>query len=447
MNIIKTLKDFFNSKVSKENISELIWVGAGQFINLFFGFGIIKILSKMGTKIFGEYALLLTAAAFLGLTFYGPITQGFTRYYYYYKKENTLPFFIKLIFKVLVYSCIIILMLSLLFSLFMHFYTNSEIFVYILFGVFVTSLKLDEFFNSSLNIIRERKRNSLLQTAEKFLIVVSLFLLLISGKITLIKSITIYSILIIAFIAIKYFYLKKYHKNEDRNSNLINFNQAEKKKMLSTLSLYIYPFLIWGLAGWLQLNGEKWIIAKYLSTSDVGIYAVMMSLINALIVSPNTAISEFVSPIIFQKFSDLGDKPVVREGIKIIILVMIFLSAFIVLTAILTFYLGKDLIILISGKNFIEYFQFLPLLAIGTGLFYLGQAFSFVGLGLNKPQKYLLPKITVGVLSVIFNIYFINVMGISGVVVSILLIGVIYFIYVSVINYGILKDLKISLSK
>jgi O-antigen/teichoic acid export membrane protein len=439
------LKDNFFSKVSRENALELIWVGIGQFINVLFGFGIVKIISKMGTQVFGEYALLLTIAAFLSLTFYGPVTQGFVRFYYYYKKEKTIDSFKKLVFRILTYSSLILLLISILFNMMLNMFANSGILVFILFGIFVTSLKLDDFFNSYLNIIRERKKNALLQSAEKILIVTLLFLLLISGSITLVKSLLIYSIIIIIFILVKNFFLEKHHQKE-REFN-VNYTDFEKKKMLSTFLLYIYPFLIWGLSGWLQLNSEKWIIANYLSTSDVGIYAVMMSLINALIVAPNTAISEFVSPIIFLKFSDLEDKPAIKEGIKIIFFVMFFVFMLIICTAGLTYFIGKELIVLISGQQFTRYFHLLPFLAVGVGLFYLGQTFSFLGMGLNKPQKYLSPKIAVGVLSLAFNIYFINIYGISGVVLSIFLIGIIYFAYVCIINYNMLKKIKILKTK
>jgi len=62
--------------------------------------------------------------------------------------------------------------------------------------------------------------------------------------------------------------------------------------MRMQLFRYMAPFLIWGFSGWLQLNGEKWIINGLLSTYDVGIYAAMMALVNGLVIVPNNIISD-----------------------------------------------------------------------------------------------------------------------------------------------------------
>lgn len=69
-----------------------------------------------------------------------------------------------------------------------------------------------------------------------------------------------------------------------------------KNEMRRTTAAYIIPFLIWGISGWLQSNGERWIISGLLSVSDVGIYAIMMSLVNALVAIPNNMIAEFATP-------------------------------------------------------------------------------------------------------------------------------------------------------
>ncbi len=66
----------------------MIWVLFGQAINLLFGFGLVKIIPTLGAGVFGEYSLLMTIAALLGMIFYGPITQDFLRYYYHYENKS-----------------------------------------------------------------------------------------------------------------------------------------------------------------------------------------------------------------------------------------------------------------------------------------------------------------------------------------------------------------------
>jgi O-antigen/teichoic acid export membrane protein len=184
-------------------------------------------------------------------------------------------------------------------------------------------------------------------------------------------------------------------------------------------------------------------MAELLSTKDVGIYAVMMSLISAFIIVPNTTISDFATPIIFQKFSNLSDESSVKAGIKNVFMSVILSVIILIFSVLITFFVGKYLILLISSSDFTTYYYLLPWLVTGAGMFYIGQTFCFLGMGLNKPKKYLFPKILVGILSPLLNYYFINFWGINGVAYSTLMIGLIYLVHISLINLSMLKELKV----
>jgi len=58
---------------------------------------------------------------------------------------------------------------------------------------------------------------------------------------------------------------------------------------------------------------------------------------------------------------------------------------------------GRELIILISSRDYVVYWYLLPLLCLGTGLFLTGQAQTVFGMALNQPKKYLMPKISIGI--------------------------------------------------
>jgi len=436
----KLLLNYITSVIPQNKLSEIVWVLIGQAINLVFGFGLVKIISTLGTVVFGEYSLLMTVAALLGMIFYGPVTQGFLRYYFHYEKESNATSFVRLVYNILIIFSAFILFISVLLTFYMNYYAGWEIYAFVLFGIFIILLKLTEFFNSFLNLLRKRKENSILQAIEKLIIIGLLVVLLSSNEISLFRALIVYSVVMFSFIIIKFLYLKKFLPARELSSKHLPL--IERKKMLSTLLVYVLPFLIWGITGWLQLNSEKWIIAELLSTRDVGIYAVMMSLISAFIIVPNTTIADFATPIIFQKFSNLADDNSVRAGIKNVFISVILSMLILVLSVSVTFILGKQLILLISGPDFTIYYYLLPLLVLGAGLFYIGQTFCFLGLGLNKPKKYLFPKILVGILSPLLNYYFINFWGINGVAYSTLLIGFIYLVHIGLINYRMIKEIN-----
>ncbi|HKI77412.1 MAG TPA: oligosaccharide flippase family protein [Ignavibacteriaceae bacterium] len=433
--------DIFNiikSKINYKSVSEMGWVFLGQSISVILGFIIIKIISQLGPEEYGVYALILTIAAFLGL-FYGSFLQGFLRYYYHYKEKGLGNIFVKLMYKFLTLSVIVFILLTIIISIISpYFNITYSIIFFLIAGLFVIASKFSEFFNSVLNLIRKRKENSLLQATEKSLMIAALLIFVYTENLKLQAILLTFGIIAIILSFSKILTFKKHLPKEE----LVNKNSRieHHREMTKTVLIYVSPFLIWAFAGWLQLNGEKWILNGILFVKDVGIYAIMMSLVNALIVIPNNIINEFATPIIFKQFADMQDFNNMKTGyiyIKINMLIIILITAF---ATILTLFFGKDLITLISSKQYSVYWYLLPLLVLGTGLFYTGQAQTLLGLSLNQPKKYLSPKISIGLGSVALNLLMISRFGINGIAYSVLLIGFIYVIYITVVNKQIITS-------
>jgi len=85
----------------------------------------------------------------------------------------------------------------------------------------------------------------------------------------------------------------------------------------------------------------------------------------------------------------------------------------------------------------------LPSLTFGTGLFFTGQALTNLGMALNKPEKYLAPKIATGIISITLNLILIKIFGIEGVSYSILISGAVYVVYIWIVNKNILKSFNL----
>ncbi len=433
MTSIKNIILLVKSKINPDSVKELSWVFIGQGFNVGLSFVIVKILSGMGPHDYGIYALVVTIAVFVGMTFYGPVAQGFIRFYYHYLEKSLSNIFSSLIYKILILSSAIFLIISFLFFVLSSFINFSEPALFFLIaGIYVVLAKLSEFFNSTLNLIRKRKENSLLQGAEKAFIIFLLFSLLQMNVLNLIYVFISLSVAALIFSSTKFFVFKKFLPKEIKKDS--SFTKTTQFEMRTKLFIYISPFLIWGFSGWLQLNGEKWIINGLLTTADVGIYAVMLALVNALVIVPNNIISDFSSPIIFQQYADMSNKKNIDTGfhyIRLNMLIILFLTLF---STIITYLWGREIIILISSKNYTPYWYLLPLLCFGTGMFLTGQAQTVLGMALNLPKKYLVPKILIGILSIILNFALIKLIGINGVAYSVLLIGIFYVIYIAQVN-------------
>jgi O-antigen/teichoic acid export membrane protein len=441
MNYLNRFSSLFRSKLSGSSVAEISWVFFGQVFSAGLGFVILKLLSGLGPENFGIYTLVLTIAAFIGLLFFGPLQQGFIRFYHHYAKKSRVDIYLKLLYKTLLWMSIIFTLIAVLAASLSSAFNLYEPFYFLaLAGIFVITFKLSEFFNGALNILRKRKEYSIILTLEKSFIILLLFLLLITDYLNLDNVLIALTLAAIIFGTIKILIFSKYlptskpAAGEDLN--------VHRKEIQTKLIGYIFPFFIWGLSGWLLLNGEKWIINGLLSTVDVGIYAIMLALVNAFIVVPNNIISEFTTPIIFQHYADLNDSERIKAGydyIKLTIAAVLFIS--IISSGIMLIW-GKELIILVSNSNYSAYWYLLPALCFGTGLFLTGQAQSILGMALNQPMKYLIPKVTIGILAVILNLVLIKIYGLAGVAYSVLATGIIYTLFIFIINRKMIHSVK-----
>ena len=435
------MKEFGNifqiirSKISYNSASEMGWVIFGQSINVILGFLIIKLISKVGPEQYGIYALILTIAAVLGL-FYGAFLQGFLRYYYHYEELNRRDDIVRLMFRFLRFTLLVFIFLTVLISLlFPLFVEGYSALFFLAAGLFVVASKLSEFFNSILNLIRKRKENALLQASERTLMIGALLLFLWQNDLVLLYIISVFGFISFILALTKIFVFRK---NVPAN-NKIEVSRKNQKDIIRTVMVYISPFLIWGAAGWFQMNGEKWIINGVLSVSDVGIYAIMMAIVNALVVIPNNIITEFATPIIFKQFADMNNRENIGTGYTYIKINMMIILIITITATLLTFFWGREIINLISSSKYSVYWYILPVLILGTGLFYTGQAQTLLGMGLSQPQKYIAPKIIIGVGSLGVNFFFIFLFGLKGISYSILVIGLLYVLYITVVNRRILR--------
>ena len=435
------MKEFGNifqiirSKISYNSASEMGWVIFGQSINVILGFLIIKLISKVGPEQYGIYALILTIAAVLGL-FYGAFLQGFLRYYYHYEELNRRDDIVRLMFRFLRFTLLVFIFLTVLISLlFPLFVEGYSALFFLAAGLFVVASKLSEFFNSILNLIRKRKENALLQASERTLMIGALLLFLWQNDLVLLYIISAFGFISFILALTKIFVFRK---NVPANSK-IEVSRKNQKDIIRTVMVYISPFLIWGAAGWFQMNGEKWIINGVLSVSDVGIYAIMMAIVNALVVIPNNIITEFATPIIFKQFADMNNRENIGTGYTYIKINMMIILIITITATLLTFFWGREIINLISSSKYSVYWYILPVLILGTGLFYTGQAQTLLGMGLSQPQKYIAPKIIIGVGSLGVNFFFIFLFGLKGISYSILVIGLLYVLYITLVNRRILR--------
>ena len=416
----KKLKKFITNK------KEFLWLMSGQGISIIFSFIIIKFITKIGTADFGVYSLILSISALVSAILIGPSEQGFVRYFFNFGGEENKKRFLNVIY--LFFFTITGLLI--LISVFFYFFNIIESPNVLLIGVFVVLFTFSSFFASIFNLIRERKLNTKLILLEKLISTGLLYVLKVFDALN-IKNVLvalIISILISVFLRTRHLNLKfEYFLFND--IKLIGFREFAIYKKVFIFSI---PFLIWGFFGWLQNSSDRWVIAHYSNLETVGIYSLMITLSSYLIATPIGVVSQYFQPIIFENTSN---QEKTQHEIKkyIITSVLIVVCGFLI-----SLVLGK-LILSFIAVTFSTYWYYLPFFSLSVGIFQIGQCFTIHGLIYEKPKIYLTPKILIGVISLLLNIFGIYYFQIIGLTISIVLTSTIYLFMIIGVNKTALK--------
>jgi O-antigen/teichoic acid export membrane protein len=206
-----------------------------------------------------------------------------------------------------------------------------------------------------------------------------------------------------------------------------------QNEIYKKIAIYSTPFILWGAISWIQSNGERWVINGILTPFDLGRYGFASSLISSSIVVIFNVISQFITPIIFNKFSS-NTEAAKKIGMRIIrlyswITFMLFFTFGIVL-----FFTGNFITHLISTNEFTIDSSILFLLTVGIGIFCVAQTLTSIGLAYHKPKIYIVPKILSALLSIIAYVIGCYLAGIMGVVIAIVVVNCLYLIMIFIAN-------------
>jgi O-antigen/teichoic acid export membrane protein len=187
------------------------------------------------------------------------------------------------------------------------------------------------------------------------------------------------------------------------------------------MTTFAAPFVIFGLLGALGSHGERLLLARWASWSDVGSYALMAQLVGAPNVVFTTIINQFYFPLVFQS-DPSGTRRIVRS-FRIYLLISIL--GIVAITALVAL-LGPFLIALFSTKDFLGHEHLLWFLGMSAGLFWIAQQLVLPGLRLNRPAVYMPAKLTHSMVLLASSLLLVPRWGIDGMGASSLLSSMAY---------------------
>ncbi len=426
-NLIAKKFGFF---ITKNHLSQFSWLAGGQLIALLLGLFSIKLLTSIGPAEYGYFILVTSIGGLLSMSFFGPLEQGFVRFYFECttsdkEKSNYLNFILYLLFLSGI-ALVIISLFAVVIGIF--FFHQSLLFMASGCCLIVLSV-LSPPITGILNAMKLRRELSVVQVLEKLFIV--LFLFGAFFTVTMNSTSVMFSIAssMVIFFFVRVFFLKRESTLPVTKIELLEM----KKTLLPKIFSYILPFFLWGWISWFQFNGERWVINSFLPSSEVGRYGLALSVINNSIVVLYGVYIQFITPLVFEKYgSPNADQK--KKGKSLIFISSFATLGLFVVFGIFLFFFGKEIIQFLSTKDFELPTSLLLYLVIGFGLFYVGQTMALVGMAMQKPNIYIFPKVLTAIISVGGYIIGCQYFGIWGIAYSIIIANTFYVVSIFIAN-------------
>ena len=135
--------------------------------------------------------------------------------------------------------------------------------------------------------------------------------------------------------------------------------------------------------GWSLSNADKYIIALFLGTATAGKYAPIVSLVSMLFLTASGAIEIIFRPYYFEYIANhkkQSSKKILKTyAIMLAVTSIIFISFF--------SFFNQQIVLLVLGENFREFFYLLPFLSLGFSFLIFGYLFENICFAYKKNME------------------------------------------------------------
>jgi len=206
---------------------------------------------------------------------------------------------------------------------------------------------------------------------------------------------------------------------------LVILNRKHLKKTFSTSFLktilaYSLPTLPAIVAGWMDRSFGQFLIGKYTSMEEVGIYSVALRITSVLMLFHIT-LSHVWHPYVYENYLKPGFWKDVKRIYTVAFLVLIVLSVNLSM-------LSNWVVLLLSNKSYLPASQYISILMISTSLAIMGN-FVDIGPRLTRKTRYISQSTIIGSIVNIGLIFvFVRRFGVVAVPISLALSGLVSYI-------------------
>ncbi len=163
------------------------------------------------------------------------------------------------------------------------------------------------------------------------------------------------------------------------------------------LVVYAWPFAAWGVFGWAQIASERWAIASFVSTAELGKYAALYQIGFVPMAFASQIAAGVLAPILFARCGTGNDRiRVSRTLAELDSTILAAVLAVLGLVAVAYAFHVEIVGIMLAGP-YRDLAHLLPVLAASGGAIGVGQLAALGPMAQGRPASLLAPKIGSGI--------------------------------------------------
>ncbi len=426
--IFKTIRFARISRFYKEGC----WIVLGQ-ISAVIGtlFGVRLITELLDPAAYGELALSLAVATVINQTVLGPLSNGVTRFYAPAQEFSDLGNYLNAAYKLLLFATGVVILIALV-ALAVLLVTGRAEWQALTISsiVFATLSGYNVIFSGIQNAARQRAIVALHQGIEPWLRfgLAASFLFWLSATSTV--AIAGYAAATLILLGSQFVFFQKLTLN---NVNDLNVGKSWGNDILK----YSWPFASWGLFSWALIVSDRWALEFFVSTREVGLYAVLFQLGYQPVSMATGMVVQLLSPILFQRAGDASDalrNVNVNNLSWMLFLLSLSMTGVLFLIA-LVFH--ENIFNIFAAKEYVSISYLLPWIMLAGGLFAAGQVMSLNLMSQMKTRDMVTVKIATSIFGIVFNFAGAYLFGVAGVVYAGVLFSLVYSVWMAVTSQNV----------
>jgi O-antigen/teichoic acid export membrane protein len=413
------MKPSINSGILKE----FSWVLVGNVFNTIGLLIVTKILSaNLSQTSYGLYYIGTTLSILAIQIFFGPLGNGFSRFYWVADEKNELSIF----FHQSLTICRYITLLFFTISTLLYFYGKDKYNINLSFFAIFTILAITSSYSSLIysyfNILRLRSIVAVYQIIEAITKVVSLIFVAYFLNNSLINFLYFLTGISIITLLVQTFHLK--------NFGIFNGGSFFKLTGSWTYSIlnFSFPFVIWGVFTWFQMSSDRYFLGFFLSPAKVAEYAIVFQL---GYYPPSILIGNFVqtiTPILYQKIGANKSSENLKSSTSLINKMTLYACVLVLIGFIFALAFSDIIIKLLAHDKYLSSSYLLPFMFLSGGIFSTAQILCIDYQSKLRMNELMKIKILTSIVGIVASFFFIKHYGLEGAIFSSILFSVSYLL-------------------